>query len=559
MKINEELASLYLKKKILTKTKLDQVVKNLNGNKRLDLELLVQHLVTEEANASVYAELFNIPYQDISLMAADSKVVHLVTQSFVKRNYIIPINITKGEMIIAIADPFDYEAIRKIYSFVNGPFKIVISSKLKIDNLQNVIFSKSTTAEAISGLAEGEIDEKEENNSNDLYGADIKSAPAVKLTDSFFREGIAHRASDIHIEPFEKVVRIRYRVDGTLYEASSFDIIYYPAVLTRVKIMSGINIAEKRIPQDGRIKQLINDTEFDFRVSTLPTVYGERIVIRILDTEAFAFDRPQLGFLPSENIKIDKMLKHPHGIILLTGPTGCGKSTTLYSFIKELNAQDRNIITVEDPVEYTIHGVNQVQVNPKANLTFASALRSILRQDPNVIMIGEIRDEETAQIAIRAAITGHLVLSTLHTNDAPGSVTRLLDMGIEPYFVSDAVVGIVAQRLVRRLCKNCRTPRKTKPAEMKLLNLTKPQTIYKARGCPACNNTGYKGRMGVHEILMIDEDIQELIQNGSPTEAIRKKAEEKGMLTLYDTCREGVLNGLTTLNELASIIYENEN
>lgn len=559
MKINEELANLYLKKKILTKTKLDQVVKNLNGNKRLDLELLVQHLVTEEANASVYAELFNIPYQDISLMAADSKVVHLVTQSFVKRNYIIPINITKGVMIIAIADPFDYEAIRKIYSFVNGPFKIVISSKLKIDNLQNVIFSKSTTAEAISGLAEGEIDEKEENNSNDLYGADIKSAPAVKLTDSFFREGIAHRASDIHIEPFEKVVRIRYRVDGTLYEASSFDIIYYPAVLTRVKIMSGINIAEKRIPQDGRIKQLINDTEYDFRVSTLPTVYGERIVIRILDTEAFAFDRPQLGFLPNENIKIDKMLKHPHGIILLTGPTGCGKSTTLYSFIKELNAQDRNIITVEDPVEYTIHGVNQVQVNPKANLTFASALRSILRQDPNVIMIGEIRDEETAQIAIRAAITGHLVLSTLHTNDAPGSVTRLLDMGIEPYFVSDAVVGIVAQRLVRRLCKNCRTPRKTKSAEMKLLKLTKPQTIYKAKGCPACNNTGYKGRLGVHEILLIDEDIQELIQNGSPTEVIRKKAEEKGMLSLYDTCREGVLNGLTTLNELASIIYENEN
>jgi type IV pilus assembly protein PilB len=564
MLINQELAALYLKHKLVAKSQLNPMVEEFKGStKRLDNELLAQHLVTEEGNAVVLAEYFDMEFADISLIEPDPKCVHLVTPAFVRRHTIIPIAKQNGELIVAISNPFDYEGLRRIHSFAKGRIKVLVSTKTKIDNIANLIFSKTLTAEAITSFTEVSLEEKEKLKgvgtvSADLYGGDIKSAPAVKLTDSIFREGIAHRASDIHIEPFEKNIRVRYRVDGALYEASSFDIELYPALLTRVKIMSGINIAEKRIPQDGRIKQKINDIEYDFRVSTLPTVYGERIVIRILDTEAFAFDRPQLGFLPVENKMVDKMLQHPHGIILLTGPTGCGKSTTLYSFIKELNAQDRNIITVEDPVEYTIHGVNQVQVNPKANLTFASALRSILRQDPNVIMIGEIRDEETAQIAIRAAITGHLVLSTLHTNDAPGSITRLIDMGIEPYFVADAVVGIVAQRLVRRLCNNCKVPVKTSEAEMKLLKLTKPHTIYKAKGCPACHNTGYKGRMGVHEILFIDEEIQELIQKRASTEEIRKLAVKKGMLSLYDTCREGVLSGVTSLSELASIIYEAE-
>ena len=558
--INQELAQIYLQKKLIRKDALEQVLNTLEEDERLDLELLSQHLVTDEGNAVVYADLFEMNYADIALYAPDPDVVQLVSQAFVDRNSIIPINITNGVMLVALADPFNYEGLGKIHSFANGPYQLVIGSKSKITSIKNVVFSRTSTIDAISSFTLNGNGAKAKglDVTNDLTGADVKHAPAVRLSDSFFREGIAHHASDIHIEPFEGVVRVRYRVDGYLYEASSFDIELYPAVLTRIKIISGINIAKKRVPQDGRIKQKFNEIDYDFRVSTLPTVHGEKIVIRILDTEAFAFDREQLGFLPEENKKVDKMIRQPHGIILLTGPTGCGKSTTLYSFIKELNNENTNIITVEDPVEYTIHGVNQVQVNPKADLTFARALRSILRQDPNVIMIGEIRDEETAQIAIRSAITGHLVLSTLHTNDAPGSITRLIDMGIEPYFVADAVVAVVAQRLVRRLCKNCHRAARTTKAEMEILHLTEPKRIYKARGCPACNNSGYKGRLGIHEIFMLDEEIQELVVKRASTDEIRKKAEEKGMLTLYDTCREAVLNGTTSLSELVSIIYEED-
>jgi type IV pilus assembly protein PilB len=445
----------------------------------------------------------------------------------------------------------------RVQSIDNPKIELIVSTKKKISAIKNLVFSRSSTVEAISNFTlNGETGKTASDYTSDLYAADIKNAPAVRLSDSFFREAVAHKSSDIHIEPFENLVRVRYRVDGMLYEASSFGVDLYPAVLTRIKIISGINIAKKRIPQDGRIKQKVNEIDYDFRVSTLPTIHGEKIVIRLLDTDAYSFERPQLGFLKQENVFIDKMLKKPHGIILLTGPTGCGKSTTLYSFIKELNSSSRNIITVEDPVEYSIEGVNQVQVNPQADLTFARALRSILRQDPNVIMIGEIRDEETAQIAIRAAITGHLVLSTLHTNDAPGSISRLLDMNIEPYFVADAIIGIVAQRLVRRLCLNCRRRMRTKEPEMHILGLTEPAWIYQAKGCPACNYTGYKGRLGVHEVLTIDESIKNLIQMRASTEQIRDKAIEHGMMTLYETTKQQVLSGLTTLNELSTIIYE---
>ena len=388
------------------------------------------------------------------------------------------------------------------------------------------------------------------------YSDETVDNPGVRLVDSIIKEAIPTRASDIHIEPFEKYVRVRYRIDGDLQERATFPITAYPAICARIKILSGINIAERRIPQDGRINVEIGGVEYDFRVSTLPSVHGEKFVIRILDKTSFKFTRSDLGFTESENAVIDKMLARPYGIILLTGPTGCGKSTTLYSFLKEINKSTVNIVTVEDPVEYSMPGVTQTQVNTKANMTFAAALRSILRQDPDVIMIGEIRDEETAEIAVRAAITGHLVFSTLHTNDAPGAVTRLEDMHIPDYLLSDSIVGVIAQRLVKRLCPACKKKAKTTDKEMQLLGLSEPAHIYHAQGCQYCNHTGYKGRVAVHEIMYVNKEMKEVISNTRNSDKLRAVAKENGLVTLWESCKNLVLNGETSIQELMTMNIE---
>ena len=432
--------------------------------------------------------------------------------------------------------------------------QIVVCPDTKLVRIKSRIFAKNEMNQTIATYNKQEnLLEKEHIVGMDE--ADLVNSPAVKLVDSCLNDAIAVGASDIHIEPYEDIVRIRYRIDGMLYENTAFSPKMYPAVSTRIKIISKLNIAERRIPQDGRITKIYNGETYDFRVSTLPTSFGEKIVIRILDTKSFNYDRSKLGFLPEENLIVDELLRKPYGIILLTGPTGCGKSTTLYSFIKEMNNESVNVITVEDPVEYTISGVNQVQVNNKANLTFASALRSILRQDPNIVMVGEIRDEETAEIAMRMAITGHLVLSTLHTNDAAGAVTRLIDLGLQPYFVTDALVGVISQRLIRRLCPECKKEYLSSRRENEILKINQSQKLYKAVGCPACHNTGYQGRIGVHEVLKMTEDLKELIINRASTKQIRQKALEDGMLDLYSTCRTVVLNGETTVQELLTIMY----
>lgn len=561
--INRELANVYIKLNILSESVVNEEIESLiKAPERIDLSLLHKGLVNEEQNANVYQEFFGIERLDIDKIEASDYIVKLVSQEFVEKHNILPITVdSDGKVMIAIADPFDYTILGKIKSICKSyskySYRIVLSTKTKIQKIQSVIFSKASTKDAIEQYEQNDELKLLKQDLN-TESTEIANSPAVKLVESIIKEGIAVSSSDIHIEPFEKIVKVRYRIDGTLYTSSSFDIEMYPAVSTRIKILGGINIAERRIPQDGRIKYTLNGIKYDFRVSTLPTVYGERIVIRILDTKAFAFTRDELGFFDEENEKIDRMIHLPYGIVLLTGPTGCGKSTTLYSFVRELTGKELNIITVEDPVEYTIEGVNQVQVNTKANLTFAAALRSILRQDPNVIMIGEIRDEETAEIAIRSAITGHLVFSTLHTNDAPGAVTRLVDMGVQPYFVSDALSGVIAQRLVRKLCPHCKKPHETNEKEMKVLGLKEPVTIYEPCGCPACNNTGYKGRVGIHEVLVVDEEMKVLIQSGGTTEQIRALAKKNGMLSLSDTCKRVVLNGETSIHEYNDVIFEND-
>ena len=380
--------------------------------------------------------------------------------------------------------------------------------------------------------------------------------PSVRLVDSIIKEAIPYRASDIHIEPFEKTVKVRYRIDGDLQERAEFPVSAYPAICARIKIMAGMDIAERRIPQDGRINMIIGGSEYDFRISSLPTMFGEKFVIRVLDRTSFRFTREDLGFTDSENALLDKMLARPHGIILLTGPTGCGKSTTLYAFLKEINKPHVNIVTVEDPVEYIMTGINQTQVNTKANMTFAVALRSILRQDPDVIMVGEMRDEETAEIAVRAAITGHLVFSTLHTNDAPGSIIRLEDMGVDDYLIADSLVGAIAQRLVKRLCPACKKKLRTTPKETELLGLDEPISIYKPQGCQFCNQTGYKGRIAVHELMYINENMRNAIVQEKNLEKLRDIAKENGMVTLWNSCKNLVLKGVTSIQELMSLSIE---
>lgn len=396
--------------------------------------------------------------------------------------------------------------------------------------------------------------EKEE----DIYSEDVNSSPIVQLVTSMIEQAVRQRASDIHIEPMERQVRIRYRIDGALYEKAVYNIRLLSAIVARVKIIGGMDIAEKRKPQDGRITQVVDRREYDIRVSVLPTVYGEKVVMRLTSKNALTKEKSQLGLRPDELQKFDHILANPHGILLVTGPTGSGKSTTLYTALSELNKEDVNIITVEDPVEANIDGINQVQVNPKADLTFATALRSILRQDPDIIMIGEIRDRETASIAVQASITGHLVVSTLHTNSAASTITRLADMGIEPYLIGDSIIGVIAQRLVRRLCPECKRAKKPDAKERELLMLAPEEdvTIYEPCGCAKCDGTGFRGRIGVYEIMEMSQSLRQIITANGTAEEIKAKALEEGMRTLRMGATRYVLEGITSVSDMMRVSFD---
>ena len=546
-----------VKMNVCSINEMNYILEKINVEEKPFNEFLIQEkIINEEQLSQVLASYFGYDYYNIDTICIDENLVKSLTYEFISKYKIIPLTFDdlNKRYIIASSNPFDFNAINIVYALFGMNAQIVVCPDTKLVRIKSRIFAKNEMNQTIATYNKQEnLLEKE--HIVGMEEADLVNSPAVKLVDSCLNDAIAVGASDIHIEPYEDIVRIRYRIDGMLYENTAFSPKMYPAVSTRIKIISKLNIAERRIPQDGRITKIYNGETYDFRVSTLPTSFGEKIVIRILDTKSFNYDRSKLGFLPEENLIVDELLRKPYGIILLTGPTGCGKSTTLYSFIKEMNNESVNVITVEDPVEYTISGVNQVQVNNKANLTFASALRSILRQDPNIVMVGEIRDEETAEIAMRMAITGHLVLSTLHTNDAAGAVTRLIDLGLQPYFVTDALVGVISQRLIRRLCPECKKEYLSSRRENEILKINQSQKLYKAVGCPACHNTGYQGRIGVHEVLKMTEDLKELIINRASTKQIRQKALEDGMLDLYSTCRIVVLNGETTVQELLTIMY----
>ena len=561
MNIDYELLQYYVYKKVIKKKDADVILADCERLKiPLREYLLTKEYITEAGELDVLSEYYNIPAIELEMLEIDKSLFDQFSFEYMKANKFIPVSIDKkGVLLVAIGRMLDVATMTSVAVRFACQLDFVLTPPTQIDRYIDSIAAVITTSTALNDL-NAEKDEKlfsgRTEQTISFREDDVINNPAVRLVDSIVKEAIPYRASDIHIEPFEKKVRVRYRIDGDLQERAEFPIESYAAICARIKILSGMNIAERRVPQDGRINMIVGGKEYDFRVSSLPTVYGEKFVIRILDKTSFHFNREDLGFTPDENAMIDKMLMRPHGIILLTGPTGCGKSTTLYSFLKEVNSTDVNIVTVEDPVEYTMQGVNQTQVNPKADMTFARALRSILRQDPDIIMIGEIRDEETAEIAVRAAITGHLVFSTLHTNDAPGAITRLEDMGVQDYLVADALVGVIAQRLVKRLCPACKKRGKTNAKEMEVLGINEPVSIFRPQGCQFCNNTGYKGRIAIHEIMFMNEHMKNEVTKNKSLESLRELAQKNGMVTLWSSCQSLVIKGITSIQELISMNAE---
>ncbi|RMA97748.1 GspE/PulE family protein [Hydrogenothermus marinus] len=463
---------------------------------------------------------------------------------FYKNNYILP----AGENKFYITDKTPFFAVEDVKFYLNTiPELIKISEKEFQEKLEEYISN-------ISHKLEEETEENIESVEDILQGSDT---PVIQLLNSTFIKAIRTNASDIHFEPFKEEVLIRFRMDGVLHQIDKIPTSMYSSVVSRIKVISKLNIAEKRLPQDGRVRIKIGNKEVDMRVSTLPTVFGERVVIRLLDKANKILTLKELGLYEDDYKLFESIITKPYGLILVTGPTGSGKSTTLYASLLKLKTPRKNILTVEDPVEYQIDGISQIQVNPKIGLTFASGLRSILRQDPDIIMVGEIRDLETAEMAIHASMTGHLVLSTLHTNDAPSSITRLADIGIEPFLIASSLEGVIAQRLVRRICENCKT--EVKPSEeekefiKKHLNIDKDFNLYKGKGCEKCLNTGYKGRIAIYEILKIDEDLRSLISKNTDSKIIRDYALKNEMRTLLQDGLRKAINGITTVEEVLQV------
>ncbi|SCK00867.1 Type II traffic warden ATPase [uncultured Clostridium sp.] len=522
--------------------------------KKLGEVLVESRIISEEDIIEAIETQTGIEKIDLNSISFDNKTLNLVTENLCRRHILIPFGFKNNKIQIAMSDPLNIFAIDDVNISTGIEPEIYISAKNDIQKFIDLNYSTEQVFKAAQELTKETLESKNiVDNIEEID--DVKNAPVVKMVDYMFRNSIEMRASDIHIEPFEKEIRIRYRIDGELQTINTLGIESLAPLVARIKILSGLNIAEKRIPQDGRIITRVGNNEVDLRVSILPVVSGEKIVIRILNRSSYKLGKERLGMNENNLNKLKNIISNPHGIVLVTGPTGSGKSTTLYTVLNELNSDDVNIVTIEDPVEYTLDGINQVNVNSKSGMTFASGLRSILRQDPDIVMIGEIRDEETAQIAVKAAITGHLVLSTLHTNDSASSITRLIEMGIEPYLVSTSICGVIAQRLVRRICPYCKKSYEATDYEKKILigNIEENLTLHKGQGCGHCNGTGYLGRIGVYEIMNITRRHRDLINETKNPNVLKDLSLENGMTTLGQECRDLVLKGITTVNELATI------
>ena len=467
-------------------------------------------------------------------------------------------------VVLATADPGSLGPLDDMRVLLRRPIRVVVAPGPLIVDAINRIYdlASGSASELMDDLDEERLDllATELDEPRDLLDADDE-APIIRLVNSLLFQAVKDRASDIHIEPFERDLMVRFRIDGILYDIITPPKRFQPVIISRVKVMAGLNIAEKRLPQDGRIRIRLAGKDVDIRVSTVPTAFGERVVMRLLDRSSTILQLEELGLIGHKQDVVNQLIHQSHGIILVTGPTGSGKTTTLYAALSKINTTDKNIITIEDPIEYQLHGVGQIQVNPKIELTFASGLRSVLRQDPDVIMVGEIRDVETAKIAIQAALTGHLVFSTLHTNDSCGAITRLLDMGIEPFLVSSSVIAVMAQRLVRRVCQACREPYTPGVEEIAAARpladrLEGVRSIAPGPGCPECKLTGYRGRTGIHELLVIDDEVRNLVMRAADSSTIRRAAAAKGMTSLREDGAEKMLAGTTSAEEILRVTQE---
>ncbi len=528
---------------------------------RLGLALVQKGITTEVAIMEALKEQLHIESITLTGYEISSDIIKMVSEpSMLKKHAMIPYYINPenpNRLYVAMADPMDIVAMDDLGVVTGMDIVPAIATNTEIMSAIDRYYGGAETRAMADRFAQQRGDKDDDAKTEEMQ-AEVESSPIVILVKTIIEQAVRMRASDIHIEPLETIIRVRYRIDGVLQEINRYQVSLLSAIIARIKIIGGMDISEKRKPQDGRITQIVDHMEYDIRASILPTVFGEKVVMRLTSKQTLSREKSNLGFSPEEMKKFDRILSNPNGIILVTGPTGSGKSTTLYTALSELNTTDVNIITVEDPVEANIDGINQVQVNVKADLTFASALRSILRQDPDIIMIGEIRDEETANIAVTASITGHLVVSTLHTNSAASSLTRLADMGIATYLLADSVVGVIAQRLVRRLC-SCKQEYEPTPEEWMVLGEQTPGCqIFKPCGCPKCNESGYRGRIGVYEILPITNKVKRLISRGASAEEIQDQALLEGMSTLRMSAARLVKEGITSVEELMRIAYSNE-
>ena len=551
----EKICGLLSEKEIISKEKLQLAIKNSkNSSNTFQKYIIKNNWISENDFLTYIAELYNLPFVQMDSYLIDKSIVNSLPLSLAKKYNVMPIVKIGNELAVAMADPINVFAIDTIQYNTGCKLHISIASETEIKAAINKYYSLT---DSIDEVAES-IDQIPTISAETIETLDISNTTdsdetsVIKLVNLVVLQAIKDNASDIHFEPDENTFRIRFRIDGILHEIFTPPKHLQAMIISRIKIMSDMDISERRIPQDGRFRLRIDGKNVDFRASVLPVVEGEKAVLRILDKTTSILDLDKAGFSDHNYNKWLSVIKQTEGIVLITGPTGSGKTTTLYAVLNKINSKNVNIVTVENPVEYQFPLINQVQINPKAGLTFSKSLRSILRQDPDIIMVGEIRDQETADIAIRSALTGHLVLSTLHTNDAPTAIVRLIDMGVEPFLVETSVIAVLAQRLVRRICPHCKTKTTSQHIDINNVKLTDK---YYGKGCPECNNRGFQGRVAIHELLIIDEAIRKLITTGASSDTIRNAAKKNGMLTLREDGLMKAAKGMTTVEEVMRVSY----
>lgn len=536
----------------------DVLKKALNAQKetgeKLGEFLVTKGFATNEQIVEAIRKQLGIDYINLDNVNIRQEIIDIIPEAMARKHELLPLDIINGRLLVVMSDPLNYFAIEDIRVATGYVVKTAISLRNSILESIEKYYGKNKAEKAAENYGKVYGYRKVSNESSVEY-EDESSAPIIKFINTVIDNAILYNASDIHIEPYEGKMRVRYRVDGILREIMQVDIGMLEAVVSRIKIMSELNIAEKRIPQDGRVNFKSKQKNIDLRISISPTILGEKVVMRILDKSNFSLNLEKAG-LDSDGLnKLKNIISKPYGIILVCGPTGSGKTTTLYTILNILNNNDKNIVTIEDPVEYNLKGINQMQVNNKIGFTFATGLRSILRQDPDIILVGEIRDNETAEISIRSALTGHLVLSTIHTNNAAGAITRLEDMKMEPFLISSTVIGLVAQRLVRKICPNCAEEYISDEKEMRLLGINEQVKLKRGKGCSICNGTGYKGRTGIFEIIEINKEMKELIDYKKSERTIEEEAKKNGTILLREACVKKVLEGVTTVEEMLRVTY----